>query len=75
MALIRCSQHGKPEGRTNKYVASVRPVGYPETAAVCGRKGCEEPGLVWLTTEEYVAYLKGARVFELPVAAMKVRVE
>ncbi len=75
MALVRCSRHGNPEGRTNHYVTSVCPLGYPNTAALCGRKGCKEPGLVWLTVEEEFAYLKGERVFDLPVAAMKVRVE
>jgi hypothetical protein len=75
MALVRCDRHRNPVGRTNRYVGRVRPPGYPQTAALCGRKGCEEPGLVWLTLEEQVAYLQGARVFELPVAAIKVRVE
>ncbi|HEX9116306.1 MAG TPA: hypothetical protein VGA61_09580 [Anaerolineae bacterium] len=75
MALVRCYKHGNPVGRTNQYVMHVRPLGYPETAALCGRRGCAEPGLVWLTVEEEFAYLKGERVFDLPVAAIKVRVE
>ena len=36
MALVRCQNHGKPKGRTLNYVRSVKPVGWPETSAVCG---------------------------------------
>jgi len=53
---------------------SVKPVGYPDTAAICGRKGCEYPGLVWLTGEEQAEYQKGRRIFTVPNAAIKIKV-
>ena len=75
MALVRCNHHGKPKGRTVTYVQSVKPLGWPDTAAICGRSGCEEPGLIWLSVEETRAYAKGQRVFGFNNAAMKVRAE
>lgn len=73
MALVRCEAHGKPEGRTRKYVTGVKPLGYPETAAVCGLKGCDNPGVVWLTAPEQAAYRDGQRVFALATSAVKIR--
>ena len=74
MALVRCQKHGKPKGRTKTYVASVNPVGYPQTAAICGLTGCEEPGFIWLDTSEYADYQRGQRIFSVPNNAIKVRV-
>lgn len=75
MALVRCVEtHGRPTGRKHNYVMSVKPVGYPETAAICGREGCEYPGLVWLTETERAAYRKGHRIFSVPTAAVKIKV-
>ncbi len=74
MALIRCQMHGNPEGVTRKYVMSVKPVGYPDTAAICGRKDCLNPGLVWLDEDEVRAYRTGWRVFSVPNAGVKVQV-
>jgi len=65
MALSRClEQHANPKGRTNTYVGDVKPVGYPETAIVCGL--CDRPGVMWLTDEEAQAYEKGCRIFQGP---------
>lgn len=76
MAIVRCEKCGKPTRNvTRPYVASVQAVGYPKTAALCGRKGCENPGLVWLTSPENTKYLKGERVFRVPTYAIKVRVQ
>lgn len=76
MALVRCPDHGNPEGRAgNVYVVSVQPLGYPNTAVVCGRPGCANSGLVWLTKEEQVAYAKGKRVFYLSTNAARVKVQ
>jgi hypothetical protein len=74
MALVRCKRCGKPKGRTHRYVLSVEPVGYPDTAAICGLSGCERPGLVWLDEDEKSAYARGQRVFRVPNAAVKIRV-
>jgi hypothetical protein len=47
MALVRCSTHGNPQGRAgNDYIANPQPVGYSETATICGRPECSDPGLV-----------------------------
>jgi hypothetical protein len=53
---------------------AVKPLGYPDTAAICGASGCDAPASVWLTTKEASAYQAGERVFGLPTAAMKVKV-
>jgi hypothetical protein len=73
MALVRCERHGKPKGRSVNYILHVKPVGWPVTAAVCGRSGCERPGLIWLSEEESRSYDGGQRVFEFNNASMKVR--
>ena len=74
MALVRCERHGRPQGRSRSYVLSVSPFGYPDTAAICGRAGCEEPGLVWLDEADAARYAAGTRVFAVPNAAVKIRV-
>jgi len=74
MALARCRECGKPQGRTNEYVASAEPLGYFLTAAVCGATGCERPALIWLTAREKAAFDAGERVFGLSTQAIKVRV-
>jgi len=74
MALARCRKCGKPSGRTNEYVAAAEPHGYLHTAAVCGSSGCEEPALIWLTSEEKAAFDRGQRVFSFATQTMKVRV-
>lgn len=73
MALVRCEGHGKPKGSTRNYVAGVEPVGYPDTAAICGRANCESPGLGWLDTHEHEAYQEGQRIFEMSTATVKIR--
>ena len=75
MALVRCKKHGKPEGRTLNYVISVKPIGWPETAATCGLQGCERPGMIWLTDSESQLYNNGQRVFGFNNASMKVKAE
>jgi hypothetical protein len=74
MAIVRCATHS-PKGRTRDYVLSVKPVGYPDTAMVCGSKTCQAPGLVWLEADERAAYDRGERVFQSFTATMKMRVE
>ena len=69
MAIVRCKDC---RVRSTKYVESVEPLGYPETAAICGSPQCERPGLIWLTTEELAAYRAGQRVFRLATNTTKV---
>ena len=75
MALVRCESHGKPRGRTVTYVKSVKPIGWPNTAAICGGKGCENPGMIWLTDAETMAYNHGQRVFSFNNASMKIKAQ
>jgi hypothetical protein len=42
MAVCCCETHA-PKGTKRHYVRSVRPLGYPETAIVCGSLTCELP--------------------------------
>ena len=74
MALVRCEGCGRPRRRTRTYVLAVQPVGYPDTAAVCGRSECAQPGLVWLSEEEKVEYDRGQCIFSVPSAAVKIKV-
>ena len=66
MALIRCNDH-KPGSSSTKYEytpTAKKPIGYPNTAIICGAKGCFNPGLVWLSEEkEEPAYRAGERIF------------
>ncbi len=75
MALVRCQQHGHPKGRTADYVdVPAEPVGHPDSGVICGLKDCDNPGLVWLTREEYAAYQDGERIFGLATYAVKIKV-
>lgn len=73
MALVRCNQHGNPQGTVNRYVRAVEPVGHPDSGVTCGRPGCERPGLIWLNEDEAKAYERGARVFGFNTNVTKVR--
>jgi len=73
MALVRCGHHGKPKGRTLTYIQSVKPIGWPDSAAICGTVSCERPGLIWLTELECKGYEKGVRVFGFNNNSMKVK--
>ncbi len=65
MALCRCIEsHRWPKGLKREYIAYVFPVGYPNTALICGR--CDNPGAIWLEKTEEDAYQKGERIFEGP---------
>ena len=72
MAVMRCNQH-KPKGRTTEYVACVKPLGYPETALLCGSASCNAAALIWLEPPEKAAYDRGDRVFKSFSSTMKVR--
>jgi len=71
MALCRCKEHSPPEGRRQDYIGFVLPVGYPDTALVCGL--CEKPGVIWLTSEEIAGFKKGERIFAGPNKFAKMR--
>lgn len=73
MALVRCEKCGQPRGRTRKYIRSVKPVGYPNTAAICGKPNCSNAGLVWLEAHEWKQYQAGQRIFEVLTHAVKIK--
>jgi len=54
MALVRCSKCGCPIGKSGNHYAeeSFLAVGHPDSGLVCGSRGCENCGLVWLTEVE-----------------------
>lgn len=64
MAIVRCQDHPP---RTHNYEAAVKPLGYPDTALICGRDddGHDEIGWVYLLPDEYEDYQDGKRVFGL----------
>jgi hypothetical protein len=73
MAIVRCERHPLSPTKLT-YGGYVLPIGYPNTAAVCGRVGCEEPGRVWLTSDEVIGHQDGERVFGVKTHSIKVRV-
>jgi hypothetical protein len=73
MAIVRCAAH-RPKGRTREYVVSAKPIGYPDTAMVCGSEHCDASGLVWLEKHEKAEYDKGRRICQSFTATMKMKV-
>lgn len=72
MCLMRCETH-PPVRAKRSYVRNVEPLGYPETALICGSVKCRHPAKVWLETAEAARYDDGERIFESFTATMKVR--
>ena len=66
----RKAEHGGISGQ------AVQPVGYPESAIICGRVGCTNPGLLWLEESEWRDYQQGERIFFIPGhAGVKIKVK
>lgn len=59
--LFRCESHGPPEGRVYKYLGKIEPKGYPDSALICGRDGCEESAVVYLNIGEFEEYQRQDR--------------
>ena len=74
MAVARCEKCGRPDPRTNSYAIVHYPVSNPNSAVVCGARGCEQPARIWLTNEEQKEYLNGRRVFAFATNSVKVRI-
>lgn len=75
MAIVRCNKHPVHYIQArNYYVRRVEPIGYPETAALCGKRDCVNPGYIWLTLEEHDQYIKGKRCFPLDTALVTIAV-
>lgn len=74
MSIARCQECGEPNGRTHNYVKKAKPLGFPQTAIICGSKGCENSAYVWLTEDEGNQFEAGRRIFPFPTQAVKVKV-
>ncbi len=74
MALARCDNHPS-QGTKKIYVASQLPIGYPNSAVICGRKECFGNAKIYLTQEEINEYRQGQRIFSYDSSAAKVRVQ
>ena len=72
--MARCAVCGPAVGKRVYYVLACEPLGYPESAVICGVAGCENPALIWLSAWEAEEYRKGRRVFSLSGRLPKVRV-
>jgi hypothetical protein len=56
-------------------VYAAKPVGYPKTSSICGRVGCEEVGLVFLTQSEYSDFrVRNRRIFRYGTHTTQVKV-
>src|ERR1700731_1363152 len=66
MAIARCVQCWPP-GSGRAYALAIEPIGYPDTALICGTAGCERPALLWLRASELIEY-HGAACFRFPRA-------
>lgn len=65
--LIRCENHP-----SQKYQHAVDPIGYPKTAAICGR--CDRPGKALLSDSEFEEYQSGKTVFGFNSNVIRVEV-
>ncbi len=72
MSIMRCNEH-PPLRAKRAYSRTVEPVGFPETALICGSVKCQRPALIWLETFEASQYDAGERIFKSFTATMKVR--
>lgn len=60
--------------RKTNYSHFVEPIGFPNTASICGRKNCNTQGYIWLDSNEFQQFQNGERIFKFPTAASKVKV-
>lgn len=72
MSIMRCPVH-EPKRATRGYVATVEPIGYPDTDLICGSTRCRGPALIWLELSEKTEYGAGERIFKSFTSTMKVR--
>lgn len=75
MAIVRCERHRLAAAERRNYPEYALPLGYPDTAVVCGHGRCKQPGRVWLEPDEVEAHRKGRRVFGVNTETVKVHVE
>jgi hypothetical protein len=76
VAIVRCSIHPVDLTRDrNHYINKVYPVGYPNTAAICGKAECTNSGYIYLSDDEVKSFYKGERYFNVHTYTVKVKVE
>jgi hypothetical protein len=76
MSMARCREHPPQNDRAAApYTACALPVGYPQTAAICGRGDCRNAALLWLTDAEQETHATGNRIFCLETKSIKVCVQ
>jgi len=75
MALARCEMHGRPVGQTSQYRQSAKPLGYPDSDLLCGRKQCVHIAVMWLDEDDVRGYAAGQRDFALVSTSENVRVQ
>jgi hypothetical protein len=73
--IVRCDKHAPSQQQHYVQAHRVNPIGYPHTAAICGRYGCTDPGRVLLQDHEWERYQRGERVFAGMYDFTKIRVE
>ncbi len=71
MAICRCLKHSPPRERKRTYVGFVLPVGYPDTAVICGL--CDKPALIWLDENDSIEFKNGCRIFKGPNDFTKIK--
>lgn len=74
MAIARCDEHPIQRETKEPYKEYALPVGYPDTAAICGGVGCENAARIWLTPGEIKEHHAGQRVFGVKTHTVRVRV-
>ena len=75
MGLALCKQHLPDNGKTDiPYTGYVVPMGYPKSALVCSRGGCDDPAVLWLKSVDLVRFRIGERLFFLGQQKSKVLV-
>lgn len=77
MIFVRCAECASvPMYRAAMLKISAEPVGYPDSAILCGIPGCSRPGLVWLMGKDAIEYRTERRlVFPLTRNHGKLRVK
>ena len=64
-----------PRSNRTEYIAYLFPVGYPNSALICGIKNCEKNGLIWINRNEMSDYEEGERIFSGLTSVVKMKAD
>jgi hypothetical protein len=68
MAVVRCEECGPPQGKRLSYGSSHKLALNTSSRVFCAKGNCTRLALVcWLTDEEEREYVRGERLFRVPV--------